>query len=153
MWFLKQQPCGEVCVHGCLLISEVTKLKMQLEVPGLAGTYTSCADRKLEEGQKVSYRSAFASLFFLLRECVSSDLFCVQQNLRQLRLDLQRLGTDLQSGERACCRNTGGEKLRHALTAADETLAKQVHSKFTPKVSSLMVNKAIVNNCLSFFFF
>ncbi|XP_003971316.2 kinesin-like protein KIF20A [Takifugu rubripes] len=77
---------------------EVTKLKMQLEVPGLAGTYTSSADRKLEEGQK---------------------------NLRQLRLDLQRLGTDLQSGERACCRNTGGEKLRHALTAADETLAKQ----------------------------
>lgn len=29
---------------------------MQLEVPGLAGTYTSSADRKLEEGQKVGYR-------------------------------------------------------------------------------------------------
>lgn len=109
---------------------------MQLEVPGLAGTYTSSADRKLEEGQKVSYSSALTS-FFLLCECVNSDLFIfVQQNLRQLRLDLQRLGTDLQSGERACCRNTGGEKLRQALTAADETLAKQVqvHLKFTPKV-------------------
>lgn len=52
----------------------------------------------------------------------------LQQNLRQLRLNLQRLGVDLQSGERACCRNTGGERLRHALTAADETLAKQVES-------------------------
>ncbi|XP_067464077.1 kinesin-like protein KIF20A isoform X2 [Thunnus thynnus] len=78
---------------------EMTKLKMQLEVPGSTGTLTSSADRKLEEGQR---------------------------NLRQLRLDLQRLGTDLQSGERACCRNTGGERLRQALTAADETLVKQL---------------------------
>ncbi|XP_022046255.2 kinesin-like protein KIF20A [Acanthochromis polyacanthus] len=77
---------------------EVTRLKMQLEVPGSAGALTGAADRKLEEGQR---------------------------NLRQLRLDLQRLGTDLQSGERACCRNTGGERLRHALAAADETLVKQ----------------------------
>ncbi|XP_040907805.1 kinesin-like protein KIF20A isoform X2 [Toxotes jaculatrix] len=77
---------------------ELTKLKMQLEVPGSAGTLSGAADRKLEEGQR---------------------------NLRQLRLDLQRLGVDLQSGERACCRNTGGERLRQALTAADETLAKQ----------------------------
>uniref|UniRef100_A0A3P8RN99 Kinesin-like protein n=1 Tax=Amphiprion percula TaxID=161767 RepID=A0A3P8RN99_AMPPE len=73
-------------------------LKMQLEVPGSTGALTAAADRKLEEGQR---------------------------NLRQLRLDLQRLGTDLQSGERACCRNTGGERLRHALAAADETLVKQ----------------------------
>ncbi|XP_051256996.1 kinesin-like protein KIF20A isoform X1 [Dicentrarchus labrax] len=77
---------------------ELTNLKMQLEVPGSTGTLTSAADRKLEEGQR---------------------------NLRQLRLDLQRLGLDLQSGERACCRNTGGERLRQALTAADETLVKQ----------------------------
>ncbi|KAM7374276.1 hypothetical protein PAMP_006944 [Pampus punctatissimus] len=77
---------------------EVTKLKMQLEVPGSTGALTSAADRKLEEGQRT---------------------------LRQLRLDLQKLGTDLQSGERACCRNTGGEKLRQALSAADETLGKQ----------------------------
>uniref|UniRef100_A0A8C2ZPD0 Kinesin-like protein n=1 Tax=Cyclopterus lumpus TaxID=8103 RepID=A0A8C2ZPD0_CYCLU len=79
---------------------ELTKLKMQPEVPGSTGTVTvtNAADRKLEDGQR---------------------------NLRQLRLDLQRLGMDLQSGERACCRNTGGERLRQALTAADETLAKQ----------------------------
>ncbi|KAL7390078.1 hypothetical protein ABVT39_014523 [Epinephelus coioides] len=77
---------------------ELTKLKMQLDVPGSTGTVTGAADRKLEDGQR---------------------------NLRQLRLDLQRLGLDLQSGERACCRNTGGERLRQALTAADETLAKQ----------------------------
>ncbi|KAK5858434.1 hypothetical protein PBY51_002572 [Eleginops maclovinus] len=75
---------------------ELTKLKTQLEVPVSMGTLS--ADRKLEDGQR---------------------------NLRQLRLDLQRLGTDLQSGERACCRNTGGERLRQALAAADETLAKQ----------------------------
>ncbi|KAM9348680.1 kinesin-like protein KIF20A [Symphorus nematophorus] len=77
---------------------ELTKLKTQLEIPGSTGTLTGAADRKLEEGQR---------------------------NLRQLRLDLQKLGADLQSGERACCRNTGGERLRQALTAADETLAKQ----------------------------
>ncbi|XP_042355037.1 kinesin-like protein KIF20A [Plectropomus leopardus] len=77
---------------------ELTRLKMQLEVPGTTGTLTGAADRKLEDGQR---------------------------NLRQLRLDLQKLGADLQSGERACCRNTGGERLRQALTAADETLAKQ----------------------------
>lgn len=34
--------------------AEVTKLKMQLEVPGSAGNLTSAADRKLEEGQRVS---------------------------------------------------------------------------------------------------
>uniref|UniRef100_A0AAQ6ABU2 Kinesin-like protein n=1 Tax=Amphiprion ocellaris TaxID=80972 RepID=A0AAQ6ABU2_AMPOC len=85
--------------HDSLSIkSAVTRLKMQLEVPGSTGALTAAADRKLEEGQR---------------------------NLRQLRLDLQRLGTDLQSGERACCRNTGGERLRHALAAADETLVKQ----------------------------
>uniref|UniRef100_A0A672GZM6 Kinesin-like protein n=1 Tax=Salarias fasciatus TaxID=181472 RepID=A0A672GZM6_SALFA len=77
---------------------ELTKLKEQLVVPGSTGTMTAAADRKLEEGQR---------------------------NLRQLRADLQRLGLDLQSGERACCRNTGAEKLRQALMAADETLAKQ----------------------------
>ncbi|XP_076024300.1 kinesin-like protein KIF20A isoform X2 [Genypterus blacodes] len=77
---------------------ELTKLKMQLTLPGQTGTLTSAADRKLEDGQR---------------------------NLRQLRLDLQKLGLDLQSGERACCRNTGGERLRQALTTADETLAKQ----------------------------
>ncbi|XP_065819175.1 kinesin-like protein KIF20A isoform X2 [Labrus bergylta] len=78
---------------------ELVKLKMQLEVPGSTGALTSSADRKLEEGQR---------------------------NLRQLRGDLQRLGLDLQSGERACCRNTGGERLRQALATADETLAKQL---------------------------
>ncbi|KAM9847055.1 kinesin-like protein KIF20A [Aulostomus maculatus] len=77
---------------------ELAKLKMQQEVSGSAGTLPGAVDRKLEEGQR---------------------------NLRQLRLDLQRLGTDLQSGERACCRNTGGERLRQALTTADETLVKQ----------------------------
>lgn len=77
---------------------ELVELRMKLDVPGSAGALTNAADRKLQEGQR---------------------------NLRQLRQDLQKLGVDLQSGERACCRNTGGERLRHTLTAADETLAKQ----------------------------
>ncbi|XP_061155696.1 kinesin-like protein KIF20A isoform X3 [Syngnathus typhle] len=76
---------------------EVSRLKSQLETPGSAGT--NAAARKLEEGQR---------------------------NLRQLRSDLQKLGSDLQSGERACCRNTSGERLRQALAAADETLIKQL---------------------------
>nr|XP_061801831.1 kinesin-like protein KIF20A [Nerophis lumbriciformis] len=75
---------------------EVSRLMIQLKAPGSAGT--NAANRKLEEGQR---------------------------NLRQLRLDLQKLGSDLQSGERACCRNTGGERLRQALATADETLIKQ----------------------------
>ena len=49
-----------------------------------------------------------------------------RQNLRQLRLSLQRLVGNLQSGERACCRNTDGERLRQGLSCADETLARQV---------------------------
>lgn len=51
-----------------------------------------------------------------------------QQTLRQLRVGLQKLGAELQSGERACCRNTGGERLRQAITSADEMLAKQVRT-------------------------
>ncbi|KAM8835594.1 kinesin-like protein KIF20A isoform 1-T4 [Synchiropus picturatus] len=77
---------------------EVEKLQRQLEVPASSRNLTMSVDRKIEEGQR---------------------------NLSQLRADLQRLGTDLQSGERACCRNTGGERLRQALSSADETLAKQ----------------------------
>ena len=34
--------------------AELTKLKMQLEVPGSTGALTSAADRKLLEGQRVS---------------------------------------------------------------------------------------------------
>ncbi|XP_075876669.1 kinesin-like protein KIF20A isoform X1 [Nelusetta ayraudi] len=79
-------------------MQELRKLKMQLEVPGSTGSLTCTADRKLEEGQR---------------------------NLRQLRVDLQKLGAELQSGERACCRNTGGERLRQAITSSDDMLAKQ----------------------------
>nr|XP_020454613.1 kinesin-like protein KIF20A [Monopterus albus]XP_020454614.1 kinesin-like protein KIF20A [Monopterus albus] len=77
---------------------ELKKLKMELEVSGSTGNFTGAAERKLEEGQR---------------------------NLRQLCLDLQRLRLDLQSGERACCRITGGEKLRQAIVAAHDTLLKQ----------------------------
>ncbi|XP_071754335.1 kinesin-like protein KIF20A [Centroberyx gerrardi] len=91
---------------------ELTKLEVQLTIPGPTGSLTSAADRKLQEGQR---------------------------NLRQLRLDLQRLGLDLQSGERACCRNTGGERLRQALAAADETIAKQDQALVELQNSLLLV--------------
>ncbi|KAG7274351.1 hypothetical protein CRUP_028672 [Coryphaenoides rupestris] len=79
---------------------ELGRVEVSLAVPGPTRALTGSADRKLEEAQK---------------------------NLRQLRLDLRRLVGDLQSGERACCRNTDGERLRQALTSADETLIKQDH--------------------------
>ncbi|XP_072517517.1 kinesin-like protein KIF20A [Salminus brasiliensis] len=77
------------------------ELKRFQEQPTLTAStcsLTNMADRKLEEGQR---------------------------NLRQLRADLHLLGLKLQSGGRACCRNTDGEKLRMALSAADATIAKQ----------------------------
>lgn len=36
------------------VFSELTKLKIQLELPGPTGTITSAVDRKIEEGQRVS---------------------------------------------------------------------------------------------------
>uniref|UniRef100_A0A3P8WYB4 Kinesin-like protein n=1 Tax=Cynoglossus semilaevis TaxID=244447 RepID=A0A3P8WYB4_CYNSE len=60
-----------------------------------------------------------------LEQCQAELFNKTQGNLRQLRENLQKLGVDLQSGERACCRNTGGERLRQTLNTADETLVKQ----------------------------
>eukprot|EP00063_Salmo_salar_P076802 XP_014051637.1 PREDICTED: kinesin-like protein KIF20A isoform X1 [Salmo salar] len=77
---------------------ELRCIQGQRTPPEASDALTNTANRKLVEGQK---------------------------NLRQLRLDLQKLGLNLQTGERACCRNTDGERLRHALAAADGTLAKQ----------------------------
>ncbi|XP_069002610.1 kinesin-like protein KIF20A [Embiotoca jacksoni] len=93
---------------------ELMKLKMQVDVRGTNGSLTSAADHKLEEGQR---------------------------NLRQLRLDLQHLGMGLKSGERACCRNTGAERLRHTVTDAYKTLAKQEHI-LTELQNGLMLVKA-----------
>ncbi|XP_048885153.1 kinesin-like protein KIF20A isoform X2 [Brienomyrus brachyistius] len=77
---------------------ELRRHQALLSLPAPTGTLTAAVDRKLQDGQK---------------------------NLRQLRGVLQRLGVDLQSAERACCRHTSGERLRHVLAAADDTLAKQ----------------------------
>ncbi|XP_076836361.1 kinesin-like protein KIF20A [Brachyhypopomus gauderio] len=77
---------------------ELKRFQEQKPVSTTTGTLNAVVDRKLMEGQK---------------------------NLRQLRADLHTLGLKLQSGERACCRNTDGEKLRIALSSADHTLAKQ----------------------------
>lgn len=75
---------------------ELQQLQRQLSLPSCS--LTNAAERKLEEGQR---------------------------NVRQLRADLQNLGVVLQAGERACCSNTGGERLRRALGAAHDTLARQ----------------------------
>ncbi|XP_061105163.1 kinesin-like protein KIF20A isoform X1 [Conger conger] len=80
---------------------ELRRYQGLLCLPAPTGALTNAVDRKLEEGQR---------------------------GLRQLRADLQRVGMGLQAAERACCRNTGGERLRHALNMADETLAKQDQS-------------------------
>ncbi|XP_016347636.1 kinesin-like protein KIF20A [Sinocyclocheilus anshuiensis] len=77
---------------------ELKRLQENLPVTGTTGTLTTTAERKLQEGQR---------------------------NLKQLRMELQMLGVKLQSGERACCRNTDGERLRNALFSADGKLAKQ----------------------------
>ncbi|XP_048023030.1 kinesin-like protein KIF20A isoform X1 [Megalobrama amblycephala] len=77
---------------------ELKRFQENLPLTGITGNLTTTAERKLEEGQR---------------------------NLKQLRMELQTLGIKLQSGERACCRNTDGEKLRHALSSADSKLAKQ----------------------------
>ncbi|XP_037835144.1 kinesin-like protein KIF20A isoform X2 [Kryptolebias marmoratus] len=90
--------CSELDQCRAELLTKTQELTMQLEVPGSDSLLTNAVERKLQAGQR---------------------------NLQQLRLDLQRLGSDLQSGERACCRNTGGERLRHTLTAVDEMLIRQ----------------------------
>ncbi|XP_077052466.1 kinesin-like protein KIF20A [Siphateles boraxobius] len=77
---------------------ELKRFQENLPLTAFTGSLTTTAERKLEEGQR---------------------------NLKQLRMELQMLGVKLQSGERACCRNTDGEKLRQALSSADSKLAKQ----------------------------
>ncbi|XP_018607356.2 kinesin-like protein KIF20A [Scleropages formosus] len=47
------------------------------------------------------------------------------KNLRQLRVGLQQLSLNLRSGERVCCSNTSGERLRTMLAAAEGVAAKQ----------------------------
>ncbi|XP_073680893.1 kinesin-like protein KIF20A [Garra rufa] len=77
---------------------ELKRFQENQPMTGSTGTLATTAERKLQEGQR---------------------------NLKQLRMELQMLGEKLQSGERACCRNTDGEKLRNALSSADSRLAKQ----------------------------
>lgn len=49
---------------------------MQLAVPGSAGTYTSAADRKLEEGQRVGSGLVFnLAILSPHLDCVNRDFF------------------------------------------------------------------------------
>ncbi|XP_041121047.1 kinesin-like protein KIF20A isoform X2 [Polyodon spathula] len=78
---------------------ELKAFQELVTLPPSASALTSAVDRKLEDGQK---------------------------NIRTLRSELQKLGESLQSAERACCRNTSAEKLRHTLHTCDEILLKQI---------------------------
>ncbi|KAK6475835.1 kinesin-like protein KIF20A [Huso huso] len=77
---------------------ELKAFQELVTLPPSASALTATVDRKLEDGQK---------------------------SIRALRSELQKLGESLQSAERACCRNTSAEKLRHTLNTCDEILSKQ----------------------------
>ncbi|MGH0141910.1 UNVERIFIED_CONTAM: hypothetical protein FKN15_019953 [Acipenser sinensis] len=77
---------------------ELKAFQELVTLPPSASALTAAVDRKLEDGQK---------------------------SIRALRSELQKLGESLQSAERACCRNTSAEKLRHTLNTCDEILSKQ----------------------------
>ncbi|XP_058852834.1 kinesin-like protein KIF20A [Acipenser ruthenus] len=77
---------------------ELQAFQELVTLPPSANALTAAVDRKLEDGQK---------------------------SIRALRSELQKLGESLQSAERACCRNTSAEKLRHTLNTCDEILSKQ----------------------------
>ncbi|NWX83703.1 KI20A protein, partial [Nothoprocta ornata] len=78
--------------------AELRKYQKLVEPPPSARPITMDVDKKLEEGQK---------------------------NVRLLRSELQKLGESLQSAERACCHSTSAGKLREALSACDDILARQ----------------------------
>ncbi|XP_026796924.3 kinesin-like protein KIF20A [Pangasianodon hypophthalmus] len=92
-----EQCRAELDLKQTELTLKTLELKRFQDHPG-ASSLTATAERKLIEGQKT---------------------------LRQLRADLHTLVLKLQSGERACCHYTEGEKLRTALNTADSTLIKQ----------------------------
>ncbi|XP_017349064.1 kinesin-like protein KIF20A [Ictalurus punctatus] len=92
-----EQCRAELDLKQTELTLKTLELKRFQDHPG-ASSLTGTAERKLLDGQKT---------------------------LRQLRADLHTLVLKLQSGERACCHFTDGEKLRTALNTADSTLIKQ----------------------------
>ncbi|KAI5622519.1 kinesin-like protein KIF20A, partial [Silurus asotus] len=92
-----EQCRAELDLKQTELTLKTLELKRFQDHPG-ASSLTATAERKLIDGQKT---------------------------LRQLRADLRALVLKLQSGERACCHYTDGEKLRTALNTADSTLLKQ----------------------------
>ncbi|TSL04225.1 Kinesin-like protein KIF20A [Bagarius yarrelli] len=92
-----EQCRAELDLKQTELTLKTLELKRFQDHPG-SSSLTATAERKLIDGQKT---------------------------LRQLRADLHTLVLKLQSGERACCHYTDGEKLRIALNTADSTLLKQ----------------------------
>ncbi|KAM9450534.1 kinesin-like protein KIF20A [Clarias gariepinus] len=92
-----EQCRAELDLKQTELTLKTLELRRFQDHPG-ASSLTASAERKLIEGQKT---------------------------LRQLRADLRTLVLKLQSGGRACCHYTDGEKLRISLNTADSTLIKQ----------------------------
>ncbi|XP_066573208.1 kinesin-like protein KIF20A [Amia ocellicauda] len=81
-----------------LKTQELEQCHMLARPPPTEGTLITGAERKLEEGQK---------------------------SLRLLRDELSGLRAGLQAAGRACCRNTGGERLRGTLGTCHNILTKQ----------------------------
>uniref|UniRef100_A0A672LYX5 Kinesin-like protein n=1 Tax=Sinocyclocheilus grahami TaxID=75366 RepID=A0A672LYX5_SINGR len=136
---LKFSAIATQLVHGpCSKTRVAYILSLLREPPAHLNNTTLLEEESDEEGDITMFdpevnRTASCSLFLILNYMTNCSLencriscgTCLLQNLKQLRLELQMLGVKLQSGERACCRNTDGERLRNALSSADGKLAKQ----------------------------
>ncbi|XP_016114307.1 kinesin-like protein KIF20A [Sinocyclocheilus grahami] len=114
---LKFSAIATQLVHGpCSKTRVAYILSLLREPPAHLNNTTLLEEESDEEGDITMFDP---------ENCRISCGTCLLQNLKQLRLELQMLGVKLQSGERACCRNTDGERLRNALSSADGKLAKQ----------------------------
>ncbi|XP_067852588.1 kinesin-like protein KIF20A [Heptranchias perlo] len=80
---------------------ELKRYKDMVEPPAGMKHLTVDADRKLEEGQR---------------------------NAKALQKELQKIEQAMQASERACCHNTGAEKLRRTLAKCEDLMAKQDHT-------------------------
>uniref|UniRef100_A0A672LT89 Kinesin-like protein n=1 Tax=Sinocyclocheilus grahami TaxID=75366 RepID=A0A672LT89_SINGR len=116
---LKFSAIATQLVHGpCSKTRVAYILSLLREPPAHLNNTTLLEEESDEEGDITMFDPE-------VNNCRISCGTCLLQNLKQLRLELQMLGVKLQSGERACCRNTDGERLRNALSSADGKLAKQ----------------------------
>ncbi|XP_062867128.1 kinesin-like protein KIF20A [Trichomycterus rosablanca] len=95
--------------------TELEQCRAELDLKNTELTLRNLELKRYQDNQSASSLASTAE----------RKLFDGQKTLRQLRANLQTVVVKLQSGERACCHYTDGEKLRSALNIADTTLLKQ----------------------------